>query len=285
MTRVLYILPIFFILVFSYSSSQATVLVEDVGSQVQANNNGFGEAEIGIQDGVSGQYGIFSCSVPNNLGNVFNPPAPGVWTELDQGACANGGTRCRHGIWAGFIDTPNSVFIDCSWTEFGTVFAAGSIRYNDVDRANPIIDIACSSGEGPLATAPSIITEAGSQVLRVYTASLLTFTTNFTNPAIASRLFESGEWNSGAVSDGANMFNLGSSELAELAGPTGTASISGSDIDDFPTNIPFEWRACTIGIRMAKREVPTMSEWGLIGFAAFAGIAGVWYLRRRQLAA
>ncbi len=45
------------------------------------------------------------------------------------------------------------------------------------------------------------------------------------------------------------------------------------------------WRACTIAIRMAPRSVPTMSEWGLVGFAAFAGIAGFWFIRRRQLAA
>ena len=42
---------------------------------------------------------------------------------------------------------------------------------------------------------------------------------------------------------------------------------------------------CALSLRMAPRSVPTMSEWGLVGFAAFAGIAGFWFIRRRQLAA
>ncbi|MCH7950783.1 MAG: IPTL-CTERM sorting domain-containing protein [Candidatus Dadabacteria bacterium] len=33
------------------------------------------------------------------------------------------------------------------------------------------------------------------------------------------------------------------------------------------------------------RNIPTMSEWGLIAFAAFVGIAGIWFLRRRQVTA
>ena len=75
------------------------------------------------------------------------------------------------------------------------------------------------------------------------------------------------------------MSNLGSSELEPEAGPTGTFSAF--------TPVPNEWRACTIALRMVniERAVPTMSEWGLIGFAAFAGIAGIWYLRRRQVTA
>jgi hypothetical protein len=32
-------------------------------------------------------------------------------------------------------------------------------------------------------------------------------------------------------------------------------------------------------------DVPTMSEWGLISFAAFAGIAGFWFMRIRQVTA
>jgi hypothetical protein len=42
-----------------------------------------------------------------------------------------------------------------------------------------------------------------------------------------------------------------------------------------------------IALRMVPepRNVPTMSEWGLIAFAAFVGIAGIWFLRRRALTA
>jgi IPTL-CTERM motif len=42
------------------------------------------------------------------------------------------------------------------------------------------------------------------------------------------------------------------------------------------------WSACTIGIRMAITPIPTMNEWGFITVAAFMGIAGIWFLRRRQ---
>ncbi len=59
-------------------------------------------------------------------------------------------------------------------------------------------------------------------------------------------------------------------------GPTG--------IEQIGTGLDGEWRACTIALKMlpVARNVPTMSEWGLIGFAAFAGIVRVRYLRRRQ---
>jgi len=182
-----------------------------------------------------------------------------------------------------FTDNPASEDITCSWDTPSFVFAAGSFRYNDVDPIDPIIDVACDSGSGigaiVIATAPSVDTVAGSQVARIYTYR------NFEG-AGGTDDFSSNDDTTGSFTSFAaafqNEINVtmeGETELFFADGPTGTASVG--------AGFNAQWRACTIAIRMAQqvRNVPTMSEWGLIAFAAFVGIAGIWFLRRRRVTA
>ncbi len=282
MNRKFLFLPIYVLLIlFSFNFAKADVLIEDVEeNSMQSAVAAFGQGTIETGSGQQGNYVIFSCGVPNDIGNIINDPAPGIWDDLDEGACGGTGQRCAHGIWGGFVSDPDSEEITCSWTEFGTVFSAGSMRFTGVDPSDPIIGVDCDTGQGVEATAPSINTEAGSQVLSVFTLGLLTTGTSpIADPTLANRAEPEGDWFANANSGVQNVLSIGISELEEIAGPTGTVSVSLGDV-------PFEWRACTIALRMASpRSVPTMSEWGLISFAAFAGIAGFFFLRRRQATA
>ena len=58
----------------------------------------------------------------------------------------------------------------------------------------------------------------------------------------------------------------GETILVNFDGPTGT--------QDFDVGTEGQWRACTIALHMVPdaKNVPTMSEWGLIAFAAFGGL-------------
>jgi hypothetical protein len=70
----------------------------------------------------------------------------------------------------------------------------------------------------------------------------------------------------------------GNSDLDENGDGFEGSSLPSSDV-----NIGF--KNCVVTLRMATTPIPTMSEWGLIAFATFAGIAGFWFLRRRQVTA
>ncbi len=89
----------------------------------------------------------------------------------------------------------------------------------------------------------------------------------------------SGVFVSVAAVSSENVIVLGVTQLVLVDGPTGEAPID--------VGLNAEWRACTIALRMVPvvRNIPTMSEWGLIAFAAFVGIAGIWFLRRRRVTA
>ena len=277
------VFPIFLILaLFVVSESQATVFVDDADSNVETEMNaGIISAEIPTGSGMAGDYQLIACGVSaTQLSTSFVAPTPGVWTELDQGDCGFAG-ECVHGIWGRFTDTEASEAITCAWVDPSFVFAAGSFRYNDVDLDNPIIAVECASGQGEggdiTATAPSVITEAGSQVARIFTyensISQTTEDFNFNNDIM-------GSFESFAAVTSINVNMEGETELFENGGPTGEETlIVGQEVAT--------WRACTIALRMAvpgPRPIPTMSEWGFIAVAAFLGLAGVWFLRRRQAA-
>ncbi len=132
------------------------------------------------------------------------------------------------------------------------------------------------SGASVIATAPSVETVAGSQVARIYTArnleSLVTDDFNDNDDEV-------GIFQSVASVSSVNVIVAGITQLVLVDGPTGELPID--------VGLNAEWRACTIALRMVPvvRNIPTMSEWGLIAFAAFVGIAGIWFLRRRALTA
>jgi hypothetical protein len=127
-----------------------------------------------------------------------------------------------------------------------------------------------------MAIAPSVETVAGSQVARIYTYR--NFTSQITDDFNSNNDIM-GSFTSLAAVSSINVNMQATTELVLVDGATGEASI------DAGSNA--QWIACTIALRMAPqpRNVPTMSEWGLIAFAAFVGIAGFWFLRRRQVTA
>ncbi len=283
MSNKLLLLPLFVLslLIISFQS-HADVLVDDADSNaVSEPNVSFTSEVVPTGSGMVGDYELITCGISPvaQVPPIFSDPAPGTWTELDTGACAGDGV-CLHGIWGRFTDNPASENITCSWNDPSFVFAAGSFRYNEVDPIDPIIAVACNSGfdfgANVTATAPSVETVAGSQVARIYTYrnfdSQITDDFNFNDDT-------SGSFTSLAAVSSINVNMQGTTELVLVDGPTGEASIG--------TGLDSQWRACTIALRMVAdpRMVPTMSEWGLISFAAFAGIAGFWFIRRRQLAA
>lgn len=287
MSKKLLFLPIFVIALFFLSSvSQADVSIVDIESDIRFSSQApFDNGAVSTGSGNVGDYVILGCGVvdPNEL-NEFLPPTPGNWTILDSAPCG-GNFSCIGSAWGSFVDTPNSEEINCNWSEDNFVFAGGSMRFSGVDADNPIIGVACATGTGEtIATAPSIQTEAGSFVVRIYTFNPLTI------PNLSPSTFASlGPGNDGNIqydSISLNTFQfIGSDGLADFfadAGPTGTRDLTF-------TEAPISWRACTIALRMGTPPpaptVPTMSEWGMITFAAFAGIAGFWFIRRRQLAA
>ncbi len=228
MNRKFLFLPVLiFLILFSFNFAKADVLIEEsASSTVEADALVLDMADIATGEGQAGNYVLFSCATANDLGNTFNDPTPGTWEELDEGACGDDGRLCRHGIWGGFVADPNDEDITCSWTELASVFAAGSIRYSGADPDNPIIDVECNTGLGTELTAPSIITEAGSQVVRVYTSSALTQSGPAINPAITTNAIPADTWEESVFSPFQNVSSEGRSVLTTEAGPTGTSMIN-----------------------------------------------------------
>ncbi len=289
MNRKILFLPIFVLSLFLVTSvSQADVVFEDIQSDIRFSSEmPFNSGVVETGSGNAGDYVILGCGVvdPNEANSFSAPTGSGTWDELDTGQCG-GSFSCIGGVWGRFVDTPNSENVNCNWSELNFVFAGGSMRFSGVDGDNPIIDVACATGTGTgTATAPSINTEAGSYVVRIYTFNPLTIP-----GGISPNTFTNTDTNMGPIqydSLALNTFQFvgsdGTTEFFANAGPTGTDEL-------LFTEAPISWRACTIGLRMGTpppvvSAVPTMSEWGLIGFAAFAGIAGFWFIRRRQVAA
>lgn len=284
MARILLFLPILVLSLFIISTAvHANVIVVDSEATNIEGPPAFSDENVPTGSGQAGDYVIIACGVTSENPNSFDAPFPGVWTELDDGECDSPAGNCFQGIWGRFVDNPASEDITCEWNFGSSVFVSGSFRYIEVDPIDPIIDVACDSGQefgaNVMATAPSINTEAGSQVVRVFTFRNL----NSLGSGNLSSILGNGFGGSFIADSTLNMTNnvhmRATTDLVFADGPTGTASIE--------TGLDTEWRACTIALRMLSNEraVPTMSEWGLIGFAAFAGIAGVWYLRRRQATA
>ena len=278
MMKRLLIIPLLLVLAFFVSSdSQATVLVNDADSNaVVSDPPGVTSDTVQTGSGQLGDFELIACGInPDLLGAVFSDPTPGSWDTIDTGTC--GGGFCNHGIWGRFTEDTESVDITCSWDIDSQVFAAGSFRYSDVDPDNPVIAVSCNSGEFGgeeiLAVAPSVITEAGSQVVRIYTYS------NVMEPEVdtsSSNDEVSGSFRSIAAGEFENIIVEGTTQLFFVDGQTGEASIVVGSEEAF-------WRACTIALRMEPTApIPTMSEWGFIAVTAFMGAAGVWFLRRKQ---
>lgn len=260
----------------SVTVSQAIVELVDTessGQRVDIDNN-ITSGLIATGSGRPGDFEVLMCSTSSDGSNSFIDPTPGDWATLDSGSC--GGTRqCVLGIFGRFDESSGSSDISCNWTDPTNAFATGSFRYKGVDKDNPVIDVACSSGGvGSTFTAPSVITEPGSVVIRVATVGSTEF------KPFQSNQFPHGFFDSLGISNptGENVDEEGISATFLEGGPTGTVDFSrGSDFPD--------WRACTIALRMAPENIPTFSEWGLGIFVALIGIAAVFALRGRTVRA
>lgn len=230
--------------------SYADVSVDNTETSIVENFTPFTSAIIPTGIGQVNDYQIIACAVNGISGNPFSAPSPGTWNELDNGSCGGGG-ECAHGIWGRFTNNANSEDITCSWTQGSNNFTAGSFRYSNVEQTNPIINISCNEGFSFTATSPSIMTEAGSQVIRIYSYTLTTIippplTDTTTNAASGFFLAE-------ASFDGMlSLSILGETELFPSAGATGTADLFLPDLAP--------WRACTLALRMAT---PPPSQFNL----------------------
>ena len=271
-------LPVVVLTVFVLSTiSQADVSIVDIESDIRfSNERPFNTGVVETGSGSPGDYELIACGVVNpNKSDSFQLPSPGEWTELDTGQCG-GSFSCIGGIWGRFTNNPNSENIACNWTEVHFVFAAGSMRFSGVD-ADPIIAVSCDTGTGDsTATAPSVVTEAGSFVARIYTFT--PFTIVNIEPSTFAQLVPFVQYDSLALNTFQFVGSDGSGDFFEEAGPTGTADLTFA-------LAPISWRACTIAHRMGtppSLPIPTMSEWGFMAVAAFMGVAGIWFLRRRQ---
>ena len=261
-------------LIVAINDANAVVRVVDVDANAEAEfpelfTSGTVDTGGETNDTQAGDYVLLICSTNGEGPNSFFPPVPDGWTELDTGLC--GTAECIHGVWGSFRNTANIEEITCSWGEPHSVFVGGTFRYRDVDVSDPIINVACQSGSGNEAIAPSIISEPKSQVVRLATVSF----PDDNCPNIVEEI-TTGVINACAETDVQNVLLTAFTTTGFDGGPTGEA------VAEFSDDADAVWRACTIGIRMAPTPIPTMSEWGLIAVAAFMGIAGVLYIRRRS---
>ena len=245
-----------FLLIVSYESKADVSVDSALPSLFEDAASPFTTATIATGIGVAGDFQLIVCSV-NGDGNIFSAPTPGTWTQHDNASCDVGfsSEECSQGIWSRFTTNPNSEDITCGWTDGTINFTGGSFRYSGVDTVNPVIDVSCSSGFSSEAIAPDIITEAGSQVVRVFTTTYM----DFVPPPFAG--------NTNAITD---YF------LAETFADFTTALGTFAETNLFPTSgstgeAIFQigvneaaWRACTIAIRMAgpTQETLTLNKTG-----------------------
>jgi len=265
--------------IFTIDYSEAAIVPIDVGTNAVAENSGINDVTFN-SSGNKGDYTLLLCGTTSDGSNTFNdlitnPPAGAIVTELDNNQCADG--RCVMGVW-GIFSTSADNDLTCNWTDTTTVFGGGFFRFSGVDFNNPVIDIQCDTGFSPTATAPSIITEDNSRVIRFFVVNI-----DLTNIDTLTEDSDTDTFTTGAISDTENLFTEGLSERFDIGGPTGTEEFSAQGVDSY-------WRACTIGLRMQGndpivRPIPTLSEWGLLAMAGVLGMVGFIAVRRRKLAA
>ncbi len=253
-----------FMLLISLSHSNADIVLDGVSSNHQEGL--FNQAAVNIPSGMQGDFEIISCTTAYETNTFFNP-TPGVFSLLDSGGCG-GVDSCQLAIWTRLDDSSGASQIFCNWDLNTNVFAAGVVRYSGVDINNPVIGVECDTGVGLVATAPSIDTQKGSEVIRI--VSLLRY--NLVPMVTAQAENELFEVTSSFGTQTIELF--ATSSTFEESGPTGEAEFQLETESD-------NWRACTIALRSFQTNIPTLSEWGLGIIAALFGIAAVLALRRR----
>ena len=169
----LFVLIALLTILLNTATSKSDVLIENGGINPfkAAFIPGVMQLDVASGSGQAGDYVVLTCGAwSNSSANSFNAPGPAIFTELDTENCGNS-NNCIEGIWGGFTNNPASEDLICNTTGTSIIFSAATLRYSNVNTMNPVIGISCSEGSGLLATAPSIATEAGSQVVRIFTAT------------------------------------------------------------------------------------------------------------------
>ncbi len=273
MNRSILFLPAFILLVlFSVNFANANVLIEDARVNTDSDDGGITSGVIDTGSGGIGDYELIVCGIDTVGPNPFNAPSPGSWNEIDNSTCFL--PDCQIGVWGRFSDSQNSEEVTCSWGNDSEAFVAGSIRYSNVDKDNPIIDSACTEIEGQNIVIRPVSSERGAQLVGI---QLFVGPSGFPTGEFVEfdefEAFFAGVLDSG---QGNLLIMFAESELDE----------NGDGFPGFSAPLPtIGSKFCVVSLRMAPTTIPTMSEWGLIAFAAFVGIAGIWFLRRRQVAA
>ncbi|MEW6146197.1 MAG: IPTL-CTERM sorting domain-containing protein [Thermodesulfobacteriota bacterium] len=269
MSRISIAVIAYLILIFHATASNA--VVELVGVDVDVNSiPNLNQGTIPIPGGESGQFEILICATPSDSTNAFNNATPG-WTTLDSGSCGGSG-GCILGIFYRTDDSPDSSLSTCHWADPTTIYGGGSFRYSGVDPADFFIDVECNTGSFGVPTAPSILTSAGSAVVRTFAYGGILET-----QIVGSNQVEEGNFGFGGSSLGQFIVGSGDSFAFEDTVPTGEY--------EFDTFVEGDWRACTIAFGPEidiSRPIPTLSEWGMIAAAAGLMIAGVWFAARRR---
>jgi len=277
MNRSILFLPAFILLVlFSVNLANADVLIEDARVNSDLNEGGITSGVIDTGSGGIGDFELIVCGIDSDGSNPFNAPSPGSWNEINNSTCSP--QDCQIGIWGRFSDSQDSEEVTCSWGADSLGFAAGSIRYRNVDRDNPIIDSACTEVEGENLVLPSVSSEPGAQLVLLQLV----------------RVFgEEGEGSSEDVefdefSGGFSVFlDLSDDSVLSLLGLSGI-DVNGEGFEGLSEPLDetdISVKLCVVSLRMAPKTIPTLSEWGLIAMAGILGIVGFMVMRRRKVTA
>ena len=253
-----------FLIVLSATVSNATIIFQGEESVSVASEIPFLQATVQSPNGLVGDFEVLACANIDEGVLDFNVATPG-WTEENQGKC--GIETCVMSINSKFSDSTGGELNTCSWDALSPLFVGGILRYSGVDTNNPIIDLQCSADVGPTATAPSVITEANSVVLRFFISDL---------PIDPIPIFALGRITPEASINADLIALTALGQVFTDGGPTGTLDAGLSDTAP--------WRACTMALRMegGVAEVPTISEWGLIATAAILGMIAFIAIRRKK---
>ncbi len=262
-----------FILLLASTASHAVIQLRENGVQVSVFNiPNQTQRAILTSAGEAGDFEVLICVTRSDGNNIFLDATPG-WTRLDSGSCGGSG-GCIMGIFTRTDDSPAETVNNCLWVDPTNMGGEGSFRYSAADPDDFFIEARCNTGSGGTPTAPSILTGAGSSVVRALAIGGLTDQT-----FVDSEQVEEGNYGFSASGDGEFIGGQGSSFFFEDTAQAGFFAFG-------PTT--GDWRACTIAFGPEPNiisNIPTLSEWGLGVFAALFGIAAVWALRRKAVRA
>lgn len=262
------------IIVLSTGANAAIQLVDKNFGGDSGTGANFTEGNVETGTGSPGDLEIIFTSTTSKGTNYFTGLAPGNWNELDQGGCGNN-NHCILGLYSRIDDSSGSSDITFGWANPADIWIGASLRYSGTDPDNPVTAYACDTGYGVVATAPSVVTDGRSTVIRVavfgWDYSVNPNNGNVEKSAATEELF------AGVFTTNNEFLYLKAySEEFPHGGPTGTAEVGGI--------YPQDWRACTIALRAASTSIPTLSEWGLLASAAGLMIVGVLIAVRRRRA-